>query len=51
MLPFYEKILQKTKDQSISLIRLPFAHLANWNLSFDRLLTKKQTGVVRLQKD
>jgi hypothetical protein len=54
MLPFYEKNLKengKRKTRRFSLIRLPFAHLAHGSLSFVRLLTKKQTEVVRLKTD
>jgi hypothetical protein len=34
-----------------SLIRSPFVHRANGNLLFFRLLTKKQTKVIRLQHE
>ncbi len=43
----FHKIKRKTEDQAIFLNLLPFAHLANGNSSFDRLLTKKQTEVIR----
>jgi hypothetical protein len=41
----------KWKPRHFSLIRLPFAHCTNGSLSFVRLLTKKQTEVIRLQTD
>ncbi len=49
ILPF-----QKEKDSppsQFSLIRLPFAHHANGNLSFVHLFTKKQTEVIHLQTE
>ncbi len=36
---------RKRKPKQFYLIRLPFAHHTNGNLSFVRLLTKKQTEV------
>jgi hypothetical protein len=44
----------KRKPQQFFIIRLPFAHRANGSLFvclFFRLLTKKQTEVIRLQID
>ncbi len=41
ILTFYEKMKRKTEAQAIFLN--PFAHHANGSLTFDRLLTKKQT--------
>jgi hypothetical protein len=41
----------KRKSRRFSLIRVLFAHCANRSLSFVRLLTKKQTEVMRLQID
>jgi hypothetical protein len=41
----------KRKPRRFSLIRLPFAHHANGSWSCVRLLTKKQTEVIRLQTD
>jgi hypothetical protein len=51
MLPFYAKIKRKTEDQAIFLNLFTYAHLADGSLSFVRLLTKKQTEVIRLQAD
>ncbi len=42
---------RKRKPRRFSLTRLPFAHRTNGRLSFVRLLTKKQTEVMRLQTD
>jgi hypothetical protein len=54
-IPIYIMPLQtedgKWKPRCFSLIRLLFAHRTNGSLSFVRLLTKKQTEVIRLQKD
>jgi hypothetical protein len=42
----------ETEDMGkFSVIHFPFAHRANESLSFARLLTKKQTEVIRLQTD
>jgi hypothetical protein len=41
----------KRKPRRFSLIRLPFCHLVNGSLSFVRLLTRKQTEVIRLQTE
>jgi hypothetical protein len=41
----------KWKPRQFSFIRLPLAHNANRSPSFIRLLTKKQTKVIRLQTD
>jgi hypothetical protein len=46
-----EKSSGKRKTSRFSLIRLPFAHRAKGSLLFVRLLTKKQTEVIRLQTD
>ncbi len=42
---------RRTEAQAIFLNHLPFAHRANENFSFGRLLTKKQTKVFHLQTD
>jgi hypothetical protein len=42
---------EKRKPWRFSLTRLSFAHCANGGLKFDRLLTQKQTDVIRLQTD
>ncbi len=42
---------RKAEAQEIFLIRLPFANHANGSLSLVRLLTKKQTKVIRLHTD
>jgi hypothetical protein len=42
---------RKTEAQAIFLDPFIFAHCANESSSFVRLLTKKQTGVIRLQTD
>jgi hypothetical protein len=47
---FTEKIKQKRKSKRVSLIRLPFAHLANRSLSFVCLLAKKQMAVYKQTK-
>jgi hypothetical protein len=38
------------KPMRFSIVRLPFAHRASVSLSFVRLLTKKQTEVILLQR-
>ncbi len=42
---------EKRKPRRFFLIYLQFAYHANRSLSFVRLLTKKQTEVIRLQMD
>jgi hypothetical protein len=42
---------EKRKPWRFSLTRLSFAHCANGGFKFDRLLTQKQTDVIRLQTD
>jgi hypothetical protein len=41
----------KRKPRQFSLIRSAFVHHANGSLTFVRLVTKKQTEVIRLQTD
>ncbi len=41
----------KQKPRHFSLIRVPFAHRKNRSLSIVRLLTKKQTEIIRLPTD
>ncbi len=41
----------KRKPRRFSLNCIPLAHCANGNLLFVRLLTKKQTKVIRLKRD
>jgi hypothetical protein len=47
----HRDIKRKTEARVILKIRLPFAHRVNGSLSLVRLLTKKQTEVIRLQMD
>ncbi len=52
MMPFYEKNeTENGKPKRLYLFCLPSADLADGGLSFVRLLTKKQTEVIRLQTD